>query len=152
MKPSVTDLETTALRLLGYMFTGGTIVCQMCNASDVTDDEHRAGCPALPIVAAVRELARRAEGNESFDNFMRDITDIEGANARAVAAEAERDRLREELEWVGEDLEWVGALNKANIELARRYRDALEQIERDKTHAISIARAALATPDTPPDA
>lgn len=44
-------------RAIAAVATNGTIVCQCCNASDVTDDDHRRGCPVWELRAAITDLA-----------------------------------------------------------------------------------------------
>lgn len=46
---------------LRKLVTGGTIVCLYCNASDVTDDGHRRGCPVLPVLAALSSIERHVQ-------------------------------------------------------------------------------------------
>jgi hypothetical protein len=57
---SPAEHAATAKRLMAQLATEGTIVCQFCNASDVTDDDHRSGCPMLAIHAEIDVLAERA--------------------------------------------------------------------------------------------
>lgn len=68
---SVLDrIEAEWERLLADLSTDGTIVCQFCNASDVTDDDHRSGCPVWKLrarYAALVAVARAAERVDAAD-------------------------------------------------------------------------------------
>jgi hypothetical protein len=121
MEPSVADLETTAL-----------------------DDVHFS---REAREAAVRELARRAEAAEAHEREVSGLWQMRDTQeARAEAAEADRDHQCERA-----NANWATA---QKIEDERdRYREALEQIANhyDTSRvAAMLARAALATTDTPP--
>jgi chromosome segregation ATPase len=148
---TVTDLETTALHALRSGQFG-----------DVRDGE-----------AAVRELARRASYTDVEKQEWRErIAELE---AGAVAAEADRDRLQAENELLRVDVdEWTKQVLARDKE-AQTLRDALEQLRWEAENELrrqgclclysrcpihgesegklaAAVRAALATPDTPPDA
>jgi hypothetical protein len=133
---TVTDPETTALE--GYPPIHGP------------DDDGE--CPCVHCgergsrINAVRELARQ----------LREVLDqCKTQAARLLAAEADRDRLQAERD--DADTRW------GRVRQADQYREALEQINHfpfdvnktapeDLMAIKEVARAALATPDTPPDA
>jgi uncharacterized protein YqgV (UPF0045/DUF77 family) len=102
---------------------------------------------------ATEALAFIEEG-ESFE-FERGLAAVRELARRAVAAEADRDRLQARVTHMEDAL-----IREADKVI--RYREALEQIETYRgepsaSHAWDIemrciARAALATPDTPPPA
>ena len=58
---SPAELAASVEKGLAALSTNGTIVCSYCNASDVTDDDHRASCAIWPIRQALSELERLAE-------------------------------------------------------------------------------------------
>jgi hypothetical protein len=148
---TVTDLETTALEKLDRLLA-----------------QDRFELPHVEVGrAAVRELARRANEYAGDKVSLHDWgTDWK---SRAVAAEADRDGLATALKYADQKIAAVEAdrdrLQEAKDNWHRsyvlcrqerdRYRDALEQIvacdfRGNMPREQSIARAALATPDTLP--
>ena len=50
------QLAADVEKAIADLVTDGTIVCAHCNASDVTDDDHRAGCGVWPLRKAIAAL------------------------------------------------------------------------------------------------
>jgi hypothetical protein len=56
-RPADEDVEAVRFeKALANLATGGTIVCRDCNASDVTDSDHRAHCAVWGVRHAVTTL------------------------------------------------------------------------------------------------
>jgi hypothetical protein len=160
---TVTDLETTALEA-----SEEAALLLIDYGEQTADDRHGVIC------AAVRELARRADDRDEIAGFWATTQFPEfidywftiGRSCSAgdairqlmdekEAAEADRDRLQAERDGLAVGLKY------ADQKIAR-YREALEQINHfpfdvnktapeDLMAIKEVARAALATPDTPPD-
>jgi hypothetical protein len=90
----------------------------------------------------LHEAIRRREAECDEQRRIAD-REIRHAHERNVELRAERDRLAEELEWVGE-------LNKANIENANRLRETAAEMERALLRTQAIAMRGVG-PDTTPE-
>lgn len=130
--------------LVARLATGGTQVCSFCNASDVTDDGHRGGCPVPALLAEVDALVAAMEAAEQrakealneadgmarapFGEFKRMRERMEAAEQRADQAE------REEKRWYEH---FHTELQRADAAVARA--DALTRRCEEKDEAIRTA-------------
>ena len=48
-------------KAIARVATNGTIVCSCCNASDVTDDDHRPSCPVWGLRHAINRALDRSD-------------------------------------------------------------------------------------------
>lgn len=106
--PNTDTLIETFEKALAHLATGGTIVCRDCNASDVTDDDHRPGCAVWGVrhafSAVVAGLQRhteeaereRDEAKNRLSVVLQEVGEIHGP-------ETDRQLIRE-LRWANQSL------------------------------------------------
>ena len=126
--------------------TNGTIVCSCCNASDVTDDDHRPGCPVWTLRLAIsRELARVEAEIARLERERETARKQIGVVKTHMHGRAEH--LRERAEAAEADAAHQRLLREdAEAEIAR-LKDGLREIAQQygtAARAVRIARALLA--------
>jgi hypothetical protein len=125
--------------LVAKIATNGTIVCSLCNASDVTDDDHRAGCPVLKLRAHLDTLEAQAQPDAFRAQHYADRMNEE--RQRAEAAEAKLKHAIEQWDaWQDDALEETKLRQDAEAERdheRRRHAEAVDAFTKRDREALA---------------